>query len=274
LLIFGIRFGHAADSSNDPLQLLNTPIRFKLQILAGLLALVTFTIPASAAPNRLTIASAFATRLPELGSQGVEVTRRINKKLGRQLSVTLYDPGKLAPPGRYLDPVIVGAINAAWSAPNLLINRDSIFGIFGGPPFGLPAADHMRWLAGPASIGYTAACNAIGLAAIPCGFIGGQAFAWTQNPIEAPDDLKAMRIGIVSPGLSAHVLRNAGAQVRASGPAALHVMALSGALNAVSLGPYHVDLRMRTHQVAGYAYAPNPLAPTYVLDLIFSLKRW
>jgi TRAP-type mannitol/chloroaromatic compound transport system substrate-binding protein len=62
--------------------------------------------------------------------------------------------------------------------------------------------------------------------------------------------------------------------VRASSPAALQVMALSGALNAISLGPYRVDLRMRTHQVAGYAYAPNPLAPTYVLDLIFGLKRW
>jgi TRAP-type mannitol/chloroaromatic compound transport system substrate-binding protein len=153
LLIFGIRFRHPADSSNDPLKLLNTSIRFKLQILAGLMALVTFTTPTASAPNRLTIASAFATRLPELGSQGVEVTRRINKKLGRQLGVTLYDPGKLAPPGRYLDPVIVGAINAAWSALNLLINRDSIFGIFGGPPFGLPAVDHMRWLAGSASIG-------------------------------------------------------------------------------------------------------------------------
>ncbi len=274
MLIFRVRFGHTAGLSRNPLQLQNWPARFKLQLLAGLLVLMTFTPPASAAPNRLTIASAFATRLPELGSQGVEFTRRINKKLGRQLSVTLYDPGKLAPPGRYLDPVIVGAISAAWSAPNLLINKNSTFGVFGGPPFGLPAADHMRWLAGLASIAYTAAYDAIGLAAIPCGVIAGQAFAWTQEPLKALDDLKAMRIGIVSPGLSAHVLRSAGAQVRASSPAALHVMALSGALNAVSLGPYHVDLRMRTHQVARYAYAPNPLAPTYVLDLIFGLKRW
>jgi TRAP-type mannitol/chloroaromatic compound transport system substrate-binding protein len=70
------------------------------------------------------------------------------------------------------------------------------------------------------------------------------------------------------------VLGNVGAQVRASSPAALHMIALSGVLNAVSLGLYCVDLRMRTHQVAGYAYAPNPLVPTYVLDLIFSLKRW
>jgi len=274
LLIFSIRYGHAAYKSNFPLQLRTKPARFKLQFVAGLLALMTLTTTVCAAPNRLTIASAFATRLPELGSQGVEATRRINKKLGRQLNVTLYDPGKLAPPGRYMDPVIVGAIDAAWSTPNLLINRNSAFGIFGGPPFGLPAADHMRWLAGPASTAYTAAYEAIGLAAIPCGVIAGQAFAWTQEPLRAPGDLKTLRIGIVSPGLSAHVLRTAGAQVRASSPAALHVMALSGALNAGSLGPYRVDLRMRTHQVAGNAYAPNPLAPAYVLDLIFGLKRW
>ena len=168
MLIFGVRFGHTAGLSSNPLQLQNGPARFKLPLLAGLLALMTFTPPAYAAPNRLTIASAFATRLPQLGSQGVEVTRRINKKLGRQLSVTLYDPGKLAPPGRYLDPVIVGAINAAWSAPNQRINNNSTFRVFGGPSFGLPAADRMRWLAGPASIAYTAAYDAIGLAAIPC----------------------------------------------------------------------------------------------------------
>jgi TRAP-type mannitol/chloroaromatic compound transport system substrate-binding protein len=227
-----------------------------------------------AAPKRLKVASAFATRLPELGSQGVEAVARINKTLGRRLKVTLYDPGKLAPPGRYLDPVIVAAIDAAWSAPNLLLSRNPVFGILGGPPFGMTAAKHMQWLTGPARNTYAAAYGQIGLSATPCGVISGQAFAQTQEPLEAPANLQSLRIGLASSGLSSDVLRAVGAQVRIGSPAALHVMTLNGALNAVTLGPYRVDLRMRTHQVAAHGFAPNPLAPAYVLDLIFGLKRW
>ena len=73
--------------------------------------IIGFSGSVNATPNKLTIANAFAKRLQELGSRGVEVTRLINKLLGRKLSVTLYDPGKCAPPGRYFDPIIVGAIH-------------------------------------------------------------------------------------------------------------------------------------------------------------------
>lgn len=138
----------------------------------------------------------------------------------------------------------------------------------------MTAAEHMHWLSSAGSSAYRAAYERIGLIGTPCGVIDGQVFAWTQKPINQRSDLKTLRIGMMAPGLSAAVLLESGAQVRASSPAALHVMALSGALNAVSLGPYRVDLKMRTHQVAGHVYAPNPLARAAVPDLIFSLKRW
>lgn len=244
----------------------------RLLIACLLAALLTNQV--SATPLRLKAANAFASRLPELGSQGVEAAQRINKQNRRGLNITLYGPGKLAPPGRYLDPVIVGAIDGAWSAPSLLANRNPAFGLYGGPPFGLDAANHMEWLAGPGASGYASAYAKLGLNAVPCGVISGQAFGWFQAPIETVDDLNGQRIGLAQAGPAALVLRKIGMQVRFSSPASLHVMALSGAVSAVTLGPYRVDLRMRTHQVAKYGYAPNPLAPAYVLDFIFGTKRW
>ena len=103
-------------------------------LIVCLLAMFADINMANAAPDKLKVASAFATRLPEMGSQGVAAVRLINSRLGHRLNVTLYDPGKLAPPGRYLDPVTLGAIDAAWSTPNLLSNKDPVFGILGAPP--------------------------------------------------------------------------------------------------------------------------------------------
>lgn len=247
---------------------------FLAQALMACLLVSFLSAHVSAAPLRLKVASAFASLMPELGSQGVEATRRISKQDHHALSMKLYGPGKLAPPGRYLDPVIVGAIDAAWSAPNLLSSRNSAFGLYGGPPFGLDAAAHMNWLAGPGAVGYTSAYAELGLIAVPCGVISGQAFGWFQTPLRTVDDLKGQRIGLAQASLAAPVLRAIGMQVRTSSPASVHVMALSGAVTAVALGPYRADLRMRTHQVAQYGYAPNPLGPVFVMDLIFGAKRW
>lgn len=69
-----------------------------------------------------------------------------------------------------------------------------------------------------------------------------------------------MRFGIVSTSLSVLALRTVGAQVRGTSSAALHVVEVSGALNAVKLQPYGVDLIIRSNQVAGHECAPNPLA--------------
>jgi len=222
---------------------------------------------------RLKMHSMFPGRAPLSGELARRIADEASRESGGRLQLRFHEPEALVPRFAYADAVANGALDAAFGTPAVLGGRAPALALFTATPFGMPPAGHAAWLSeGGGRRLYDALIGRYGLAGAPCGMIGPDGAGWFRRPLNAPQDIRGLKLRMF--GLGARVVERLGASAQLLANADLVPALGSGALDGAEFGPPYSDLQYALHQVAPYYYFPAWHQPAALFDLVFSTGLW
>ena len=103
--------------------------------------------PAASGPAiNWNMASAFGSKLIQLGSLGKDLTEKLAKVSGNQIQLEFYEPNALVPPLEMFEAVAEGKLDAAWSTPGFWVGKDETFAMFSAVPFGPDSGEFVAWI--------------------------------------------------------------------------------------------------------------------------------
>ena len=219
------------------------------------------------------MASSFPLDTSIAGTLAKRIDSRIWEVSHGQIEIRPHGPGAAISPATDLSEAVgSGAIDAALTAPGTGAVKVPALRIFSGVPFG-PDAD--EFLAGLEFGGGRELLDGINHArdvhGIVCGFLPPPAFGWFRRELQAPQDLKGLRMSIE--GLGAKVLARLGVEVVDLSPGDLMLALEQGTIDAVSYASPVIDQRMEFGTWLKNYYPQGWQSPT-TLELIINLQQW
>jgi TRAP-type mannitol/chloroaromatic compound transport system substrate-binding protein len=231
--------------------------------------------PAAAEPVRLVMPVAYGTHLPGLGEPALRLARLIKERSGGALLLELKQPGDGIKPQEILDKVASGVVDAGFATSIFWAAQLPAAALFSGYPFGPDAAGYFAWFEqGNGRKLYQELYDHAGLKVhvMPCAFGGAEAGGWFKKEIEAPDDLKDLRMRIF--GVGGRVMSRLGVvTVLIPGGNLLSAFEKSQ-IDAAELYPPAVDERQPLKDEVKLIYAPGWHQPETVMELIVNRERW
>ncbi len=171
-----------------------------------------------------------------------------------------------------LEAVGSGALDAALTIPGTGDAKVLALQIFTGVPFGPDGDEFLAWLEFGGGRELLDDINhARGVHGIVCGFLPPPSFGWFRRELQAPQDLKGLRMN--TEGLGAKVLARLGVEVVDLSPGDLMLALEQGAIDAVSYASPVIDQRMEFGTWLKNYYPQGWQSPT-TLELIINLDRW
>ena len=239
------------------------------------MTLMFMTAPSFADKILLKVPVWFSTALPSLGTSPKWVADHVNS-LGTDVSMKIYEPGKLVPPKEILESVSKGQINAGYITPGY--NMGSLGdkgGIFSAVPFGPDAPEFMAWVYyGNGRTLWQKLYDDAGfnVHTIPCGLLAPETSGWFTKKINSTSDLKGLRMRFF--GLGARVMEKLGVSTSQL-PGGEIVPALQkGAIDATEFSMPAIDRRLGINKVLKYNYFPGWHQPATMFDLIVNKSVW
>ena len=219
------------------------------------------------------MASSFPLETPIVGTLARRIDSRIWEVSQGKIEIRAYSPGAEGPATDLFAAVGSGAIAAALASPAMGSSGAPALQIFGGVPFGPSSDEFLAWLHSGGGRELLDEINrAHDVHGVICGLLPPSALGWFRRELQAPEDLRALRMDIE--GLGAKVLANLGVQVVDLSPGELMLELEQGTLGAVSYGPPIIDQRMqfgawlKNYYPEGWSRSLTPL------ELMINLKAW
>ncbi|MDH3597990.1 MAG: TRAP transporter substrate-binding protein [Rhodospirillales bacterium] len=244
-------------------------------VLGGLLGAAGLAGDATAAEKRVTLkmGSAFPSKLVQLGSLGVSVSKKVERISGGNLRLKFFEPHALVPPLEMFDAIAAGSLDAAWSTPGYWVGKDEAFAMFSAVPFGPSAGEYTAWLFyGGGKELMDELYGAHGIKSLPCGVIAPEASGWFRKEINSIDDLKGLKMRFF--GMGAKVMEKVGVSTQLIAGGDIFPALERGSIDATEYSMPAIDLNLGFYQVAKHYYFPGWHQQATLFDLMISKKKW
>ena len=244
-------------------------------VICGLLAAASPPGVAEAADKSVSLkmASAFNSKLVQLGSLGVSLTKKVELVSGGSIRLKFYEPHALVPPFEMFDAVSAGSLDAAWSTPGYWVGKDEAFALFSAVPFGPQAAEYAAWMFhGGGKDLMTELYAQHNIVSLTCGVIAPKASGWFRKEINSIEELKGLRMRFF--GMGAKVMERVGVSTQLIAGRDILAALENGALDATEYSMPAIDLNLGFYQVAKHYYFPGWHQQSTLFDLMISKKKW
>jgi TRAP-type mannitol/chloroaromatic compound transport system substrate-binding protein len=228
-------------------------------------------VPKPAVSLRMT--SSFPLETPIAGALARRIDSRIWEVSHGQIEIRPHAPAAAIFAADLSQAVASGAIDAALTAPAAGDAKVPALQIFTGVPFGPNADEFLAWLEFGGGRQLLDEINhARDVHGIVCGLLPPSAFGWFRRELQAPQDLKGLRMDIS--GLGAKVLTRLGVEVVSLSPGDLMLAVEQGAIDAVSYASPVIDQRMEFSTWLKNYYPQGWNQSLTALELMINLKQW
>ncbi len=241
--------------------------------LAGLAtALATVTAQADS-PAKWSMQSWFPSSLPQAGTLGKEIERKIAAVSGGQFTIQFYEPGAMTPPPECFDAVSAGAIEACWSISAYWQGRNPAFSIFAATPFGPQWPELVAWFYdGGGRELYEKLYEPFNIHAMPCGGMSPEAAGWFRKEITSTADFGGLKMRIL--GLGGAVMDRLGASTQLLPAGDIYPALELGTLDATEFATPSADRVLGFFEVANHYYFPGWHQPATFYEIIVNLDAW
>lgn len=217
--------------------------------------------------------SAFPSELPILGSLPQQLSRKIANVSNGDVSIVFHEPGTLAPVGELFDAVHSGAIDAAFTAPALAVDKIPALGLYGSVPFGPSPGEMLSWLyVGDGLEQMNTIYQERDLYAVPCGIATPEAAGWFRDEITNVNDLNGIRMRIE--GLAARTAQKLGIETLSMATSEVYEALKTGVIDAAESSVPSVDHAMGMQEAAPHYYFPGWHQRSTLLALVVRLDQW
>ena len=219
------------------------------------------------------MASAFSSKLTQLGTLGVSVSEKIARTSGGNIRLKFAEPGALVPALEMFDAVSAGALDAAWSTPGYWVGKDETFAMFSAVPFGPRAGEYLGWIyygGGKELMDELYAERNI--KSIICGVTAPEASGWFRKEITSIDDLKGLKMRFF--GLGAKVMEKVGVSTQLLAGDDIFPALERGSIDATEFSMPAIDLNLGFYQVAKHYYFPGWHQQATLFELMMNLERY
>ncbi len=227
----------------------------------------------SAPVVRWKMASAYSSSLPQLGTLGKRLEKRIWRVSGGHIEIKFYEPDALVPQKEMFDAVAAGAIDAAFSTPGYWENKIPALQLFSAVPFGPSASEYLAWIefGGGKSL-FEEIYTKQGIHSIYCGLSAPEGSGWFRRPVRTLDDLKGLKMRFT--GLGAKVMQKLGVKTRELTQGDIFVAFESGKIDGLQYSIPSIDAKLGIHEMAKHYYLPGWHQPAALIELMINAKRW
>src|SRR5690606_25730396 len=152
-------------------------------------------------PVRWKVQSWFPTKLPHVGTQITDISKKVKAVSGGSIQFQVFEPGALIPPAECFDAVSNGAVNACWGISGYYYGKNPALAIFSAVPFGPEWPEMLAYFYyGGGKEQYDEIYAKSNIKGIVCGGTVSEASGWFRKEINSVDDLKGMKMRIFGLG--------------------------------------------------------------------------
>jgi TRAP-type mannitol/chloroaromatic compound transport system substrate-binding protein len=224
-------------------------------------------------PVRWKMQSWFPTKLPHVGTQAVDISKKIKAVSGGNIQIQVFEPGALIPPGECFDAVSNGAVNVCWGVSGYYYGKHPALAIFSAVPFGPKWPEMLAYFYyGGGKEQYEEIYARNNIKGIMCGGTVAEASGWFRKEIKTVDDLKGMKMRIF--GLGAKVVEKLGVSAQLIPAGDIFPALELGTIDAAEFAMPAVDLQLGFHQVAKHYYFPGWHQPATLYEIIINMDKW
>ena len=238
---------------------------------AGSVALATPAVAQGV--TNMTIVSTWPRDFPGLGISAQRLAARIGELSDGKINVEYFAAGERVGAFDSFDEVASGNSQAYIAADYYWVGKHPGFAYFTTVPFGMTTVEWNAWIKfkGGQEL-WDKISGEFGLKALMCGAPGTQAGGWFNKEIEAPEDLKGLKMRI--PGLGGNVMSKLGVSTVSLPGGQIYENLVSGAVDATEwVGPYN-DYFMKFYEAAKYYYTGGMHEPGGGLAFGMNASWW
>lgn len=227
----------------------------------------------AAEPVHWQMGSVFPSKLPQLGSLGVDLARSLDHISSGQFRITFYEPGSLGHPGELFDALSRGTIDAVWSTPGYWFAREKALPLFGSAPFGPDAAEYGAWIShggGQKLMDRIYARHNI--KPLICGVGAPEAGGWFRREVNTVEQLQGLRMRFL--GLGTRVLEKLGVITHLLPGHDVAAALERGTIDAAEYSMPIIDEQLPFHRSARYYYFPGWHQQTTLFEVLINRDRW
>jgi TRAP-type mannitol/chloroaromatic compound transport system substrate-binding protein len=223
--------------------------------------------------RRWKMASAYHSKVPMLGTMAKRLESGIWRVSDGGFEIKFHEPNALVPPSELFNAVSSGAIDAAFTTPEMWVERLESLGLFSSVPFGPKPMEHLAWIFGGGGLEiYNDILHKEGVHGVFCGLISNGASGWFRREIKTVEDLKGLKVR--SSGLGAEVMEKLGVKIKTMAAKDVFIAFETGKLDGAAISLPSVDAKLGVHKVAKHFYYPAWNRPAMLFDIIINLKTW
>ncbi len=242
-------------------------------VLGAALVLGGAVAPASAEKVKWNMASAFPSKLVQLGSLGVQLSKTIKTISGGDIRLKFFEPKALVPPLEMFDAIKGGALDAAWSVPGYWQGKEPALSLFSAVPFGPSAGEYLAWMyygGGEKMMQKIYAKH--GLFSLVCGVIAPEASGWFRKEINSVADLKGLKMRFF--GLGAKVMQELGVETQLLAGGDIYPALERGTIDATEFSMPAIDLNLGFYNIAKHYYFPGWHQQSTLFELLMNKSKW
>lgn len=224
-------------------------------------------------PVRWKMQSWFPTKLPHVGTQAVDISKKIKAVSGGNVQIQVFEPGALIPPTECFDAVSNGAVNVCWGVSGYYYGKHPELAIFSAVPFGPKWPEMLAYFYyGGGKEQYEEIYARNNIKGIMCGGTVAEASGWFRKEINSVEDFNGMKMRIF--GLGAKVLEKLGVSAQLIPAGDIFPALELGTIDAAEFAMPSVDLQLGFHQVAKHYYFPGWHQPATLYEIIINMDKW
>jgi TRAP-type mannitol/chloroaromatic compound transport system substrate-binding protein len=222
---------------------------------------------------RWNMASAYGSKLTQLGTLGVRLSEQMEAVSGGSLRFKFFEPGALVPALEMFDAISAGSIDAGWSTPGYWTGKNEAFALFAAVPFGPRAGEYLGWYYhGGGKELFDELYAEYGIKSVMCGVIAPEASGWFRKEINSTDDLKGLKMRFF--GLGAKVMEKMGVSTQLLAGGDIFPALERGSIDATEFSMPAIDLNLGFYQVAKHYYFPGWHQQSTLFDLMMNKEKY
>jgi TRAP-type mannitol/chloroaromatic compound transport system substrate-binding protein len=221
----------------------------------------------------LDVASTFPSHMPLLGDTARDLSERVSRISGGEITLKFHEPGVLIPAAETVKGVAKGSVQAAWAGAGWFADIDSAFNMFSAVPFGPGVGEYMAWLYYGGGLDMAREMfHRHGVHNIPCTIIPPEASGWFRKEIRSTEDLKGLRMRMF--GFGAKVLGKFGVETVQLAPGDILQAMKTDKLDAAEFSLPSMDQQLKLQSAATYYYFPGWHQQATFFDLYINATVW
>ncbi len=218
-------------------------------------------------------ASSFPRGLDTIYGSAETIGEVASALTGGRFRIRAYPAGELVPGLQVMDAVQQGTVQVGQSTSYYYTGKNPALAFDAGVPFGMTARQQDAWLGEGGGLDVVRGVFAdFGIVSFPGGNTGAQMGGWFRREVDAPDDLRGLKMRI--PGLGGDVMDRMGVTVQVLAGGDIYPALERGAIDATEwVGPYD-DEKLGLHQAAPFYYYPGWWEPSASVSFEVNRTAW